>query len=611
MQVGIPYGSESQPFRGKKVGDYVLSEQIGKGTYGAVHKATKSDGTVVAIKVISKVGMVDERQMPTKLQELFNKEVDIMRMIVHPKIIRLREKLQSGNNYYLVLDYCEDGDLKQYLERNIRMPEGDALEALKQISLGFRELHRLGIMHRDFKPANVFIHKGNFIIGDLGMAKQSSTTQTKVGTPITMAPEVSEAMALGGQRIYDSTVDLFSLGVTFYYMLYGVWPWKPDNYLAYYMKTQVGDKLPFPAGDDNVSEFTKKLLRGMIALKETRLDWPTFFFELDKLKHTPKTFLGEGVDEGANDKLFDAEVKLAMKLQKASGSQKPTDIQMCGYDEIKLDDVKLRINLKPDEDVAKAVKQLLAAEEADKVSKPKTVDDEDIKYWKEYTYHFKCMIQYCTQQSEVLRVMWKEKSMFPKPVMDLVIPAYVVIVNKLHLYLVNLISLLKGYHTDANQPIANFLKTDFCKKMLQELGHLDAFLDKTFKTAKAGLKLESDMLQNIAEKPSQFLIEAQQRVSSPSTSIPSLSELLNRILGRLCSVVPPFGLLPENKWHEQAISRQGVMFLRIYECTYELEEFPLINLDQERFDWAKRYQRKVKPPEVIGIYYKARGRTLP
>src|SRR3990167_5485028 len=83
--------TSNEPFTGKTVGDYVLRERVGKGTFGSVYRATKSDGTVVAIKIISRAGMLDHNKQPTRLMDQFNKEVDIMRIINHPKIIKFRD----------------------------------------------------------------------------------------------------------------------------------------------------------------------------------------------------------------------------------------------------------------------------------------------------------------------------------------------------------------------------------------------------------------------------------------------------------------------------------------------------------------------------------------
>ena len=601
--------TSNEPFTGKTVGDYVLRERVGKGTFGSVYRATKSDGTVVAIKIISRAGMLDHNKQPTRLMDQFNKEVDIMRIINHPKIIKFREKLQSENNYYLVLDYCEDGDLKEYIEKRSRMPEGDAIEALKQLATGFKELHRLGIMHRDFKPANVFIHKGNFIIGDLGMAKKAAITETRVGTPITMAPEVREAMAMGGNRVYDSTVDLFSLGVTFYYMLYAKWPWKTDAYLPSNMKVQIGKQLPFPDLDD-VSDDTKELLRGMIALRNDRLDWPEFFLKVDYLRNKPKTFLGGGPQE-ANDKLFDAEVKNAKLMQNVSKEERHKNLQMGANEEVNVEAVKVNLaKNKPVVEVQEAVKKLIEHQQLDKIQPP--VDDNaDIKYWKDYVDHYKNMIEFWLQQGDFLRQMWKEKTSFPKKYMEITITAYVALINKANLYLVNLSSLLKKMLPPVGHPsIDSYLKTDHANKTKENLERFDSYMLHTFKTAKKGLELEHNEALRVRDPCAQKFTECLNVVSMENTTVASLTKYLEQVLGSMLREMPNITRLEPQHWADTITSRQVVAFMRIYQMTYEMEEFPLHDLDGDLFDWKKFTQRNLSQTEVKGLYYKAKGRLF-
>lgn len=116
-----------------------------------------------------------------------------MHSINHPNIMHLYEYMESSNNYYLVISYCKDGDLEKYLSKKPKnlLTEKEALFFLKQIMNGFKVLHEHKVMHRDFKLANIFLHENNIVIGDFGFAKAGyDMAQTKLGTPITMAPEI-------------------------------------------------------------------------------------------------------------------------------------------------------------------------------------------------------------------------------------------------------------------------------------------------------------------------------------------------------------------------------------------------------------------------------------
>lgn len=72
---------------------------------------------------------------------------------------------------YLVLEYCEDGDLQRLLKEKGPLTEAEAVRLMRQILEGFKELRRRGIIHRDLKPENILIHRGTFKIADFGLAR--------------------------------------------------------------------------------------------------------------------------------------------------------------------------------------------------------------------------------------------------------------------------------------------------------------------------------------------------------------------------------------------------------------------------------------------------------
>lgn len=100
------------------------------------------------------------------------------------------------------------------MKKNKCLGEEESIYFLKQIMNGFRELHSHKIMHRDFKLANIFLNDDNIVIGDFGFAKSGEDmASTKLGSPITMAPELLNATS--GLR-YTNKADLWSIGVCFY-----------------------------------------------------------------------------------------------------------------------------------------------------------------------------------------------------------------------------------------------------------------------------------------------------------------------------------------------------------------------------------------------------------
>lgn len=262
----------------KKVGNYTLVSELGKGQFGIVYKAhhSKTD-EVFAIKSISKQSVMSS----PKLKELFDTEVRIMAGIKHPNIMHLYELLETNNNYYLVLDYCRSGDMESYVKRHKGLGEDEAVYLLMQVMNGFRELHKLKIMHRDFKLANIFLNDDRAVIGDFGFAKSGTEmAQTKLGSPITMAPEI--LLNKGGRLIYTNKADLWSIGVCFYEMIFGVEPWpnvRSVDDLCQKVTQYSGPRLIFPNNSRfKISNECRELLIQLIELNpQQRISWDSFF----------------------------------------------------------------------------------------------------------------------------------------------------------------------------------------------------------------------------------------------------------------------------------------------------------------------------------------------
>ena len=258
----------------KKVGNYLLVSEIGKGQFGTVYKATKQPGNdVFAIKTVAKKKVNSN----SKLRKLFDTEMAVMSKINHPNILHLYEYLETANNYYLVIQYCNNGDLETHVKKNTNLGEEESVYFLMQVMNGFKELHKHKIMHRDFKLANIFLNDDNLIIGDFGFAKSGvDMATTKLGSPITMAPELLNA---GSVVKYTNKADLWSIGVCFYQMIFGKPPWNAQNLndLKKKVKTLSGQNMTFP-DDPPTSEDCQQLMKALIEPDpDKRIEWTDFF----------------------------------------------------------------------------------------------------------------------------------------------------------------------------------------------------------------------------------------------------------------------------------------------------------------------------------------------
>jgi serine/threonine-protein kinase ULK/ATG1 len=256
------------------VGNYLLVQKIGQGQFGVVYKGVSIEDQkkVFAIKCIQKKKL----ESNSMLSKLFQTEMSVMSKLHHPNIMHLFEFMETANNYYLVIQYCNNGDLETYLKKMGRLAEDEAVYFLMQIMNAFQTLHKNKIMHRDVKLANIFLQDDKIVIGDFGFAKQGvDVTRTKLGTPITMAPEL---LSSNGNS-YTSKADLWSIGVCFYQILYGKTPFEAKSYedLKEKVKSMSGSNLKFPK-DIVVSNECKDLLIRLLQYDaNNRIEWKEFF----------------------------------------------------------------------------------------------------------------------------------------------------------------------------------------------------------------------------------------------------------------------------------------------------------------------------------------------
>lgn len=257
----------------KKVGKYMLTALLGRGQFGEIYLSylIEDRSKYFAIKCVSKRKIASGR----KFKELFESEVIIMSSINHPNVLQLIELHESANNYYIVMDFCNKGDLDGYLRKRRHLSEREAIYFFKQIMNGFRALHRAKVMHRDVKLANILLHDDIVKIGDFGFAKMGvDETGTTLGTPITQAPELYSM-----KEKYTSKADLWSLGVCYYQMLFGEFPF--DGNSIEMLKRRAldfsGNNLTFP-DHPVISQESRNLIVSLLQPKpKNRIDWFDFF----------------------------------------------------------------------------------------------------------------------------------------------------------------------------------------------------------------------------------------------------------------------------------------------------------------------------------------------
>ena len=142
--ISIPYqSSHNCDYKNKTVilGNYKIQKKsIGKGSFSKIYVGTSiSTGEQIAVKIIKKNNVKNENTIL--------REIKIMSMIKHKNVLCLLDVLVSNNKYYLIMDYCNMGDLKDYM-KNRDLNEYELRYYMQQIRDGMWELHKSSIIHR-------------------------------------------------------------------------------------------------------------------------------------------------------------------------------------------------------------------------------------------------------------------------------------------------------------------------------------------------------------------------------------------------------------------------------------------------------------------------------
>jgi len=239
----------------QNIGKYQIISKLGQGGMGVVYKAKdpKID-RVVAVKTITA-----RMDSDPELRERFRLEARSAAQISHKNVITIFDYDEVDGLAYLVMEFLQGVDLKTKIDRRETMSLQTKLRIIAEIAEGLGHAHRMGIVHRDVKPGNVFItHTGQVKILDFGLARVVSSELTRsgvaVGTPAYMSPE-----QLRAERV-DQRSDIFSAGVVFYELLTYSNPFHGDSDFAISMKIVQADPAPIEALDPNVPPEIAKIV---------------------------------------------------------------------------------------------------------------------------------------------------------------------------------------------------------------------------------------------------------------------------------------------------------------------------------------------------------------
>ena len=203
--------------------DYTFIKDIGEGNFGKVKLSIlKSTNEQFAIKILNK----EKLKSQTKSSSF--DEIEILSILKHPNIIHVENILEDKNNFYIIMEYCENGELFDYIVKKEKLDEVEASIFFYQLINGVYYIHKKGFAHRDLKPENLLLTKNKKLkIIDFGLCHDFDETkllQTKCGSPSYAAPEILKGYPYSGFK-----TDIWCCGIILYGMTCGFLPFDGDD----------------------------------------------------------------------------------------------------------------------------------------------------------------------------------------------------------------------------------------------------------------------------------------------------------------------------------------------------------------------------------------------
>ncbi|XP_053419089.1 serine/threonine-protein kinase Nek3 isoform X3 [Nycticebus coucang] len=222
--------------------DYVVLRVIGEGSFGrALLVQQENSNQMFAMKEIRLSKSFSDMQNSRK-------EAILLAKMKHPNIVAFKESFEAEGHLYIVMEYCDGGDLMQKIKqrKGKLFPEDMILNWFTQMCLGVNHIHKKRVLHRDIKSKNIFLtQNGKVKLGDFGSARLLSNPMafacTYVGTPYYVPPEIWENLP------YNNKSDIWSLGCILYELCTLKHPFQANSWKNLILKICQGPVSPLPA----------------------------------------------------------------------------------------------------------------------------------------------------------------------------------------------------------------------------------------------------------------------------------------------------------------------------------------------------------------------------
>ena len=268
-----------------KIGKYLIKKTLGKGTFGKVKLGIYlPNKKKVAIKILEKKRLKEEDDIIR-----LSREFEMLTQFNHPNVISVSEIFENKDSYFTVMDYCEGGELFNYIVANGSLSEEKSAFFFYQLINGLEYIHSLGIVHRDLKPENLLLTKDHILkIIDFGLSNYfginsgNNLLNTPCGSPCYASPEM-----LSGENYDGFKIDIWATGIILFAMLCGFLPFDHKDNDKLFMKILEGH-IKYP---NHLSKDAKDLIKKILTSN------PRKRITIPKIKKHPFYLKGKKVFE--------------------------------------------------------------------------------------------------------------------------------------------------------------------------------------------------------------------------------------------------------------------------------------------------------------------------
>jgi serine/threonine protein kinase len=210
----------------EKIGRYQILERVGRGGMGVLYRGFDP---ILDREVAVKVMLADFSDDTEQMRPRFYREAKSAAKLQHRNIVTVFEFAEENNQPHIVMEFLRGSPLSARIDEHPPLTLDDKLDVVAQLCSGLGYAHQQGIVHRDVKPANVFILlDGSVKLLDFGIAKLATSTLTRQGDVVGSAPYMSPEQIAGAQDL-DGRSDVWSTGVLLYELLTGRKPFEGEG----------------------------------------------------------------------------------------------------------------------------------------------------------------------------------------------------------------------------------------------------------------------------------------------------------------------------------------------------------------------------------------------